>query len=497
MHYNTWSALCAALIALVAVRWVYFRILKIAKQKKLVDNPDARKLQKEPVPVMGGIAVFFGVLCGVLAGACMHAMPNLLEHVSVPNPTTNLMPILAAMSIMLYTGAIDDIVGLSPRKRLVIEVLVVMALILSSGGCIDTFRGMWGIDDITWWIAVPMTVFAGVGIINAINMIDGVNGLSSGLCLSCSILFAVAFTRIGDRSNAILAYSMAAALAPFFVHNVFGKRSRMFIGDAGTMVMGILMTWFTISTLRAPAMTSYYTENIRTNMVAMCLAILAVPVFDTLRVMTMRVLKGVSPFRADKTHLHHVFIAIGISHSVTTVTEILIDLLIVGIWGICVLLRVSLEWQLYVVIIAAVILVWGTYFFLRYHAYKKTKFLHKLTKLSFKTHMGHSRWWLRLTSLLDAPEDDAEFEENPEIHNIHLANRFGHISPEERFALDEKAILDYVRGRAEVLVKDLYIRSGVEPSRVDDVVMREIEKGALRVTKVNKEGTPEIVCLAD
>lgn len=497
MSYIHWVLICSALVALVAVRWVYFRILKIAKKKNLVDNPDARKLQKEPVPVMGGIAVFFGVLCGVLTGACLRAMPNLLEHVSVPNPTTYLLPILAAMSIMLYTGAIDDIIGLSPRKRLVMEVLVVLGLILSSGGCVDTFRGMWGIEAITWWIAVPMTVFAGVGIINAMNMIDGVNGLSSGLCMSCSILFAVAFTRIGDWSNAILAYSMAAAMLPFFIHNVFGMRSRMFIGDAGTMVMGILMTWFTISTLRAPAMTAYYTPVIRTNMVAMCLAILSVPVFDTLRVMTMRILKGISPFTADKTHLHHVFIAVGISHSFTTLTEILIDLLIVGIWGISVLLRVSLDCQLYIVVIAAVLLVWGTYFFLRHHAYRKTRFLHTLTRVSLKTHMGHSHWWQRLTAFLDAPEDDTEFEEEPDNHSLHLANRFGHLSPEERHVISTKTVNDYIKGRAEVLVKDLYIRSGLQPQTVDEILAAEIAAGRIRVTKTTDDGKPEIVCMAD
>ena len=311
------------------------------------------------------------------------------------------MPILAAMGIMLYTGAIDDLIGLSPIKRIALEVAVVLGLIMSSGGCIDTFRGMWGIGALNWWIAVPLTLVAGVGIINAINMIDGVNGLSSGLCLTCSVLFGVAFTRILDWGNAILAYSMAAALLPFFIHNVFGSKSRMFIGDAGTMVMGILMTWFTISTLRAPAMTEYYTPVVRTNMVAMCLAILSVPVFDTIRVMSMRMMHGRSPFKADMTHLHHMFIRIGISHSITALTEILIDLLIVGIWGVCVLLRVNLDWQLYIVILSSALLIWGPYFFLHYHIQHATPTCHRLQKWSKRTHLGHTQWWLRWQAYLD------------------------------------------------------------------------------------------------
>ena len=384
MHttYKIFTVLIAAIMALMAVRWIYFRILAIAKKKNVVDNPNARKLQKQPVPVMGGIAVFFGVLAGLLVGTSVYALPFLLSHEPVDLPSSSLLSVLAAMGIMLYMGAIDDMIGLSAVKRLLIEMGVVLGLIMSSGGCIDTFRGMWGVGALSWWIAVPLTVFAGVGIINSINMIDGVNGLSSGICMTCSILFGVAFIRIMDWGNAVLAFSMAAALMPFFIHNVFGSKSRMFIGDAGTMVMGILMTWFTISTLRAPAMTEYYTPVVRTNMVAMCLAILSVPVFDTLRVLIMRMLKGCSPFKADMTHLHHTFIQIGVSHSITALIEILIDVVIVGIWGVCVLLRVNLDWQLYIVLMAALLMVWGTYFFLHYHTVNETALWQRMTQMS-------------------------------------------------------------------------------------------------------------------
>ena len=402
--YKIFTVLIAAIMALMAVRWIYFRILAIAKIKNVVDNPNARKLQKQPVPVMGGIAVFFGVLAGLLVGTSVYALPFLLSHEPVDLPSSSLLSVLAAMGIMLYMGAIDDMIGLSAVKRLLIEMGVVLGLIMSSGGCIDTFRGMWGVGALSWWLAVPLTVFAGVGIINSINMIDGVNGLSSGICMTCSILFGVAFIRIMDWGNAVLAFSMAAALMPFFIHNVFGSKSRMFIGDAGTMVMGILMTWFTISTLRAPAMTEYYTPVVRTNMVAMCLAILSVPVFDTLRVMIMRMLKGCSPFKADMTHLHHAFIQIGVSHSITALIEILIDVVIVGIWGVCVLLRVNLDWQLYIVLMAALLMVWGTYFFLHYHTVHQTALWQRMTQMSRKTHLGHTAWWLRFQAFLDSPE---------------------------------------------------------------------------------------------
>lgn len=155
-----------------AVHWVYFKILKIAKAKNIVDNPDARKLQKTPIPVMGGIAVFFGVLVGILAASALHLF--FIAH-------SDIFPVICAMSIMLYVGAMDDIVGLSTKSRFFIEIITILGLIYSSGCCVDTLRGLWGIYHFSWWIGVPLTVLTGVGIINAVNMIDGVNGLSSGV----------------------------------------------------------------------------------------------------------------------------------------------------------------------------------------------------------------------------------------------------------------------------------------------------------------------------
>ena len=130
------TVVIGALVALVAVNWVYFKILTIAFRKKLVDNPDARKLQKRPVPVVGGLAVFFGVLFGLMAAAMCHNlfMPDV--------PNVSLFPVLCAMGVMLYVGAMDDLIGLTPLSRIVIETVSILAIIFGSGMCVDTFRGM-------------------------------------------------------------------------------------------------------------------------------------------------------------------------------------------------------------------------------------------------------------------------------------------------------------------------------------------------------------------
>lgn len=392
-----------AAASLLAVYWIYFKILKIAKLKNLVDNPDARKLQKSPVPVVGGLAVFFGLIFGLLTGGTMMGLlgteaQQLADVLAAPR----LLPIVLAMSIMLYTGCMDDIMGLSPKARFAIEILVILGMIYSSGICVDSIHGLWGITAIPWIIAVPLTVFAGVGIINAVNMVDGVNGLSSGLCITCSMLFGLYFLSMGDHVNAVLAFSMVASLFLFFVHNVFGEQSRMFIGDAGTMVMGVLMIWFVMCAMHDAG--QIHTQVHTYCPTAMVVAFLSVPVADTLRVMTMRVIHGKSPFSPDKTHLHHAFVGIGVSHSITALSEILINVTVVGVWFLTIHLGAPLHCQLYAVVLVSAILVWGTYAFLICQQKSNSSIGKWLRSFSSKTHLGSTEWWQRLTYRLDAPE---------------------------------------------------------------------------------------------
>lgn len=489
--FNAIPVVAGALVALAAIWWVYFKILRIAKDKNLVDNPDARKLQKTPIPVMGGIAVFFGVVMGLLAAYTIGGIMNVDFYIQ-------LMPVLAAMVVMLYIGAMDDIMGLSPGARFVIEIMTVTGLIYASGGCIDTFHGLWGIQSFSWWIAVPLTVFAGVGIINAVNMVDGVNGLSSTLCMLCSIFFGMVFVRSGDVANATLAFTVAAALLPFMLHNVFGLRSRMFIGDAGTMVMGILLTWFTISLLRSDSPIAYYDAADGINMIAFALAVLCVPIFDTVRVMTMRVAKKKSPFHPDKTHLHHVFVNVGVSHFITTVTEVLIMLMVMGAWTLSVELGATIEWQLYVVVAASMIFVWGTYVLLRYHADRHTEFLHKVVEFSIRTHLGRTDWWKRFTDWLDAPEAKLQQKEEEKQEEVVVAPSLIEepIDPENFKEQDRKKILDFMRGRAEVMVHDIMKNSGADRIRVYTLLFEEEQQGRIRVVRAGKFGAPEIVTLA-
>lgn len=386
-----WGFLLSAMVSFLGVGWLYYKELKLAKDKLLVDNPDARKLQRIPVPVRGGIAVFFGVACGVLVADGFF------------NGVENLLPVFCAMLVMMYVGGLDDMLSLSPRVRLVIQILVILGMIWSTRGCVDSFHGLFGIQEYSWWIGVPLTVFAGVGIINAINMIDGVNGLSSGLCMVYNMSFGYAFMMHGDVANAVLAFCMVGALLVFWLHNVFGASSKMFIGDAGTMMMGVLMTWFVIQLLRQDSilMTGYNTSLC---LIAMSLATLVVPVFDAVRVMLNRMRKGLNPFHPDKTHIHHIFIIFGLSHSLTMITIILMDVLTMLVWLVSYKMGASQEQQFIVVMIVGLVLVWGSHIGLRHikHAYKPL--MERMRSISLSGDPEKKHWWGAIRTWLDSHE---------------------------------------------------------------------------------------------
>lgn len=372
-------------VAFLVVLWIFPKVLAVALQKNIVDNPDARKLQKRPIPVLGGMAVFFGLTFGFVI-AMMFA------------DCAELFPVFAAMTIMLYMGTLDDIMGLSPALRFVVEIAVMTMMVIISRCAINDFHGLFGLEVIPMWVAVPLTVFATVGIINAINLIDGIDGLSSGYCVMACLMFCVMFYHVGHESMVILTAVATGAMIPFFFHNVFGKTSKMFIGDGGTLVMGTMMATFVLQVLDAQSpCAELRASNI--GLIPFTLAVLSIPVFDTLRVMLSRLSRGVSPFHPDKTHLHHIFIEIGCSHPATFVAILTLNSLVVLTWWVLVVRGFSVDVQLYVVVAMALLFTFGVYAFISYHITRKTRINTLLLRVGELSHIERKGifHWLRET----------------------------------------------------------------------------------------------------
>lgn len=371
--------LIPALVSFLCVCWIHPYILKVAKNKNIVDNPDARKLQRVPVPILGGLSVIFGVLSGLM---CFTLFGDFYD----------IFPVFASIIIILIIGLMDDIISLSPKVRFVVEIILVVYMAYITGNQINNFYGLWGIGSIPVCLAMPLTVFACVGIINAINLIDGVDGYSSGYSIVSCVLFGAMFYELGNIKMVALAAIVATSLMPFFLHNVFGKHSKMFIGDAGTLSLGIVFSAFVTNILSSDPFLLEFKSNI--GLIPFTLAVLCVPVFDTLRVMSARIVKGKSPFSPDKTHLHHLFIELGYSHIGTALSIIIMNLLVVLFWYVAYNLGCSIEVQLYIVIFLGICITFLFYSFMKIQINRDTTICHFFNRIGEYTHIQRGGFWL-------------------------------------------------------------------------------------------------------
>ena len=338
-------------ISIFVASLVYKPILKFAKNHHYYDNPEARKLQRRPVPVMGGFVVYVGAMTGALFSWFMY-------------DCSFIVPVQVAMLIMLIVGTWDDLKDISPTWKFAVEVALVVAMALYNHYPVNDFHGLWGVHEISAWIAWPLTVFACVGVINAVNMIDGIDGLSSGICIMAFGFYSWAFFTSQDYARAALGVSILGGLIPFFIMNVFGKRSKMFIGDAGTLMLGIVLCDFLMAMLTKDSVCEKRFDKMGFCLIAYALAVVAIPVFDTVRVMFGRISRGESPFAADKTHLHHAFIDYGFHHLEASLMEIMLNMLVILVFFILSRSYLPVDYQLYGVIAASIAITFGLYWML-------------------------------------------------------------------------------------------------------------------------------------
>ena len=378
--------LIPSLIAFACTCWIYPYILKVAKTKNIVDNPDARKLQRVPIPVLGGLTVVFGVLSGIMGFTLF-------------GETFSLFPVFSSVFIILIIGLMDDMISLSPKVRFVVEIILVLFLINTTGYQVNNFHGLWGLNQIPNYLSVPLTVFACVGIINAINLIDGIDGYSSGYSIVSCLLFGVMFYELGNIQMVVLAAIVAASLLPFFLHNVFGKYSKMFIGDAGTLSLGIIFSVFVSAILSTSSIQGNIDSNL--GLIPFTLSVLCIPVFDTLRVMSTRIVRGKSPFSPDKTHLHHLFIELGYSHIGTTLSIIALNLFVVLCWFVAYKCGASIDVQLYIVLALGTFVTFIFYPLVKKHIKNDTALYRSLNKIGSSTHVKRKGFWLFAQELAD------------------------------------------------------------------------------------------------
>ncbi len=348
----------ALLISFVTVILLHPLLVKFALRKGIVDKPNARRLNRVPIPVLGGVGVFMGFTAAFCVSGVIHG-------IEIP------FACFAAITMMLFVGLLDDIRDLKPKTKFMAQIVAIIILIFCCNLKIDNLHGIFGIYEIPDFLSIPLTIFACVGLINAINLIDGIDGLSSGYGIAAGILFCLYGHMQGNSLNTLISISTIGALIPFFVYNVFGTKNKMFIGDAGSHFLGIIFCLLTLNTIHADATIN---DKESTNCyIAFCLAVMAHPVMDTLRVMTMRICNGYSPFKADKTHLHHAIINCGFSHLNTTLLIIVLNFTVVAIWYLTYTTGQSATVQFLTTLFSAILFIIAPYFVITRYSKKHIK----------------------------------------------------------------------------------------------------------------------------
>ena len=392
-------AFIVTLVAMLTSAMVFPFALKFALKHNIVDQPNARKLQRSPVPVFGGVIVFSGIFVGTIV-------------LQLFFDSEILTWILVSLLAMMIIGTWDDIKGLSAVLRLVVEIILVGCFIAITGVYIDNFHGVWGLYQLDPWFAIPFSIFAGVGTINAVNMIDGVDGYSSGYGMLAFLCFAIAFHSTWVPTMVCLTMIAGGALLPFFLHNVFGVRSRMFIGDGGTLMLGMLLTVLAFGALSSKGGLSNLEAN-GVSIPAFTLAVGCIPIFDALRVMTLRMSHGKSPMKADKSHLHHLFIDMGFSHLGAALFILFLNILVILAWLLSWYLGASMNLQICLVVSMALLATVGVYNVMRAQqnggpvdeeGYPEgTALWHLFCRLGEWTHKEDKRGWRVMRYLMDYP----------------------------------------------------------------------------------------------
>ena len=289
----------AFVTAFVVAMIVMPPLIKFIHRFKLFDHPDLRKEHTTPIPTMGGIASGLGMCMGV---ALWFRFTGDIFTIAF----------FSSIAVLMAVGIMDDLRNTPARYKFAMQIAVAL-LIAFSGVRITSFNGMLGIHELPVTAQYTFTVIAIAGITNAFNLIDGIDGLAGGLGFMSLVILGLFLTISGDGNNAIVAFALGGGLLGFLYYNF--NPARIFMGDTGSLVLGFVVS---VLCIRLIQLNTVGPTPVSNHAPIFALSIVAIPVFDTLRVFALRIWEGRSPFDPDKNHIHHVLTNNGWSHSFTS-----------------------------------------------------------------------------------------------------------------------------------------------------------------------------------
>ena len=298
------------------------KIILISYRKNLFDAVDERKVHTGVVPRLGGVAFTPSLVMSMTLVFGIHVLLNGKSGLTM-GQAAQLSLSLCALMLLYIEGVSDDLIGVGYKAKFVCQLLAA-SMIVISGIWINDFNGFLGVHELAWYIGMPFTVVLLVFIINAINLIDGIDGLASGLSIVALFFLGVLLYSKGDVIPSIISFSMLGTLLPFFAFNVFGKvekQKKIFMGDCGSQTVGLVLGMLAVRY----SMSDEAFSTDMPNVLVLAFSAIMIPSLDVIRVTIGRIRRGYNPFLPDKTHIHHKFLALGMSHRTAMVTMLMLD----------------------------------------------------------------------------------------------------------------------------------------------------------------------------
>ena len=321
----TYIFITAFIVALL-IAWISIPvIIKVAQQKHLYDEPDEnRKSHTSKIPTLGGIAIFAGTVISA----------TFFAHQS---KTLDLGAFLSAMTILFFTGIKDDIIPLPPYKKFLAQLLATMIIVLWGDVRLSNLYGFFFVYEAPEWFLIMATIFTIIVIINAFNLIDGINGLAGGIACIVLLTFGFWFYLHKEESLAIWAIATCGAVMGFLRYNLL--QGKIFMGDTGSLLLGFITAVFAIQFIEMNTIEKSFAGA---KAPIFAVAVLAIPLFDTIRVFVVRIINKQSPFSGDRNHLHHLLLDSGFTHIQSSFILYALNMLVIT------LAYIGKSWNVYV-----------------------------------------------------------------------------------------------------------------------------------------------------
>lgn len=325
------ALLLPAIICIMAIP----AIVRLGKARGLVAEPNGRTTHNGPIPNLGGIPIFAALILSILL---------LGDHIILYRYRF----VLASMTIVFFLGVKDDFYPLVAIKKFIGQLLAACIVVIAGDIRISSLQGIMGIGEMDYVFSVLISVLLVITVINSFNLIDGVDGLASGVGIISSLFFGIWFLGDGMTGEALQAFILVGSLLVFYYFNMFGRRYKIFLGDSGAMIIGFFVAVLAIQFNEAHLVAGVRYPLWSAPVFTLCL--LVVPLFDIVRIIIIRIADGKSPFVADTNHIHHYLLELFGSHAKVTNVILLLNLVFIAIGLVFHLVNIDIHLALLIIV---------------------------------------------------------------------------------------------------------------------------------------------------